>query len=119
LLGFEFRKCQIEADASAIPDKPLWVPALTNKPVDTRFHPIREGISAFVYYPTERSSLSRNLGVLKDKAGRHWSVDPRPAQPSLAELVPVFPVAVALRLLDASDNLLGIAFLRLRRLLTA
>jgi hypothetical protein len=108
-MGSEFVKCQIETDAGAIPNKPLWVPALTNEPVDNRFASICEGFSACVYDLSERSSLCRNAGALEDEARRHWSVDPYPAPPSLTELVPVLPVAAALGLMDASDHLLGIA----------
>jgi hypothetical protein len=118
-MGSEFVKCQIETDAGAILNKPLWVPALTNEPVDNRFASIREGVSARVYDLNERSSLFRNAGALENEAGRHWSVDPYPVPPSPAELVPVLPVSVALGLLDASDSLLGIALFQLRCLLTA
>jgi len=108
-MGSEFVKCQIETNAGVIPNKPLWVPALTNEPVDNRFDFIREGFGTYVYDLSERSSLCRNAGALEDEAGRHWLVDPYPAPSSLAELVPVLPTAVALGPMDASDHLLGIA----------
>jgi hypothetical protein len=111
-MGFEFVKRQIETDAGAIPNKPLWVPVLTNEAVDNRFVSIREGVSACVYDLNERSSLSRNAGALEDETGRQGSVGPYPpAPPSPAKLVPVLPVAITLSLLDASDDLLGIALL--------
>lgn len=109
-MGSKFVKCQIETDAGAILNKPLWVPALPSEPVNNRFVSIREGIIVSVYDPTERSSLSldADAGALEDESDRHWSVNPCPSPPSPAELVPVLPVAVALGLLDAFDNLLGI-----------
>jgi hypothetical protein len=75
-MGLEFVKCQIEPDADAIPNKPLWIPAFINEPVNNRFASIREGVSACVYDLNERSSLSRNAGVLEDEMGNRWSIDP-------------------------------------------